>query len=153
MNMKKSLLNIFMFSSHSYLWNLVNIAIEFLPWPLRYLWFKLCFRRLGKRCYIDYKTYFRYPKKISIGDDVSINRGCRFFASFHIKEAVIRVGNYVAFGPEVCVFSAGHDSRFRHLPNTAGSVIVEDYCWIGGRAVLLPGVRIGEGAVVAAAVL
>ncbi len=138
------------FSSHSYLWNLVNLVTELLPPPLRYLWFKLCLKRLGSKGYIDHKTYFRYPGKISIGNNVWINRGCRFFASYHVKEAVINVGNNVAFGPEVCVFSAGHGTRFRKLTNTAASVIVEDYCWIGGRAILLPGVRIGEGAVVAA---
>lgn len=139
-----------MFSSHSYLWNMVSAASEFLPWPLRHLWFKACLKQLGKRSYIDYRTYFRYPSKISIGDDVWINRGCRFFASYLIKEAVIRVGNHVAFGPEVCILGAGHDPRFSHLPDTAASVIVENHCWIGGRAVLLPGVHIGEGAVVAA---
>jgi len=139
-----------LFSSHSYIWNMVGYVFELMPWPIRYLWFKVCLKHLGKRSYIDYQAYFRYPGKISIGNEVWINRGCRFFASFHIKEAVIRIGDHVAIGPEVCVFGAGHDPRFRDLPDTGGSVIIENYCWIGGRAILLPGVHIGEGAVVAA---
>lgn len=138
------------FSSHSYVWNMVYGVLDCLPWPLRYLFFKGCLGRLGRRSYIDHQTYLRYPGKISIGDNVWINRGCRFFASYRVKEVVITIGNHVRFGPEVCVFSAGHDPRFRCLPDTAASVVVEDHCWIGGRAILLPGVRIGEGAVVGA---
>jgi acetyltransferase-like isoleucine patch superfamily enzyme len=145
-----TLLPLIMFSSYSYVWNTVTAVFEFLPWPVRWLWFKMCLRGLGSKSYIDYQTHFRYPSKISIGDDVWINRGCRFFASHQIKDAVITVGNHVRFGPEVCIFSAGHDPRFRHLPDMAASVVVDDYCWIGGRSILLPGIHIGEGAVVAA---
>lgn len=123
---------------------------ELLPWTLRYICFKVSLKKLGRRCYIDYQTYFRYPGKISIGDGVWINRGCRIFASHHVRDAFIRIGNHVAFGPEVCIFGAGHATNALDLPDTASSVILDDYCWIGGRAILLSGVHIGEGAVVAA---
>jgi acetyltransferase-like isoleucine patch superfamily enzyme len=144
------LLPLMLFSSHAFAWNLLHLLLDLLPWPLRHVVFKLCLMRFGRRSYIDYRTYLRYPQKIAIGDDVWINRGCRLFASHGVKDAVIRIGNHVAVGPDVCFFGAGHDIRDRRLPDTAASIVVDDYCWIGGRAILLPGVHVGEGAVVAA---
>lgn len=141
---------LFAFSSYSYAWNLAYSGLDLLPWPVRYLFFKAALHRLGRRCFIDHQTYLRYPSKISIGDDVWINRGCRFFASHHVKSATITIGNHVRFGPEVCVFGAGHDPGSLRLPDTAAPIVVRAHTWIGGRAILLPGVTIGEGAIVAA---
>lgn len=47
-------------------------------------------------------------------------------------------------------FAAGHDYTELSLPDTAGSIEVGDYVWIGGRSVVLGGVKIGEGAVIGA---
>lgn len=99
---------------------------------------------------IDYKTYIRYPSKVSIGSGTMINRGCRFYASYHHKEVRIRIGEHVAVAPEVSFFAAGHDYTRQSLPNIASSITVGDYVWIGGRSIILGGVTIGEGAVVAA---
>lgn len=99
---------------------------------------------------IDYKTYVRYPRKVSVGAGTTINRGCRFYASHHFKDVRIRIGNHVAVAPEVSFFAAGHDYTKLALPDTAGSITVGDYAWIGARSVILQGVTIGEGAVIAA---
>lgn len=79
-----------------------------------------------------------------------INRGCRFYASYHHKEVRIRIGDHVAVAPEVSFFAAGHDYTRLSLPNIAGSITVGDHVWIGGRSIILGGVSIGEGAVIAA---
>jgi acetyltransferase-like isoleucine patch superfamily enzyme len=108
------------------------------------------FKKLGKSVMIDYQTYFRYPRKISIGSNVSINRGTKIFASYHYKEAEIIIGNDISIGPEVVIFSAGHDHQFINLPDIAKTIKINDCVWIGGRSVILPGVEIGEGAVIGA---
>lgn len=99
---------------------------------------------------IDYRTYIRYPKKVSIGAGSTINRGCRFYASHYYKDVRIRIGCHVSVAPEVSFCAAGHDYTELTLPDTAGSIIVGDYAWIGARSVILQGVTIGEGAVIAA---
>lgn len=99
---------------------------------------------------IDYQTYIRYPSKVSIGERTTINRGCRFYASYHYKDVHIRIGRNVAVAPEVSFLAAGHDYTRLSLPDTAGSITVGDYAWIGARSVILQGVTIGEGAVIAA---
>lgn len=89
-------------------------------------------------------------KKIEIGNDVSINRNCNFYASYHIKDAFIRIGNHVAIGPNVTVLGAGHDYSKIELPDTADNIIIGDNVWIGGNVTILHGVTIGEGAVIGA---
>lgn len=79
-----------------------------------------------------------------------INRGCRLIAFFHHKDVEIVIGNHVAVAPEVCFLAAGHDYNRLVLPDTAASITVGDYVWIGARSIILQGVTIGEGAVVAA---
>ena len=124
--------------------------MDILPPGLRYLIFKLILKQCGKGAYIDYRTYIRYTSKVSIGAQTWINRGCRFFASHHIHDVEIRIGNHVAVAPECTFLAAGHDYRERSLPDTAATITVGDYAWIGARTTILPGVSIGEGAVIGA---
>lgn len=101
--------------------------------------------------YIDYETYFRYPKHIFLGKHVTVNRGCRFYASLHSKEREhITIGNHVAIGPEVCFFAAGHDPDDIWLRDTYGKIKVGNDCWIGGKSIILQGVTINDGVVIGA---
>lgn len=126
------------------------MVLEVSPPPLRQLVYKILLKKLGKGSFIDYGTYIRYPFKVSIGNNVWINRNCSLYASGRIKNAEIILGNNVAIGPEVCIFSAGHDYNKLILPDIAKTVKIGDNVWIGGRSIILPGVEIGEGAVVGA---
>ena len=141
---------VLLFSLYSYANNLLQLFMELAPHPLRYWIFKAMFKRLGKNCLLDYKTYYRYPSRISIGDDVSINQGCAFYAAFMAKNAEIIIGNRVALGPHVKIFSASHDYATIDLEDVAATVTIGDYVWIGGGAIVLPGITIGEGAVIGA---
>jgi acetyltransferase-like isoleucine patch superfamily enzyme len=142
-----------MFLWKIYTWgaNLVEIFMEVLPMCVRNIIYKLLLHSWGGGGFVDYRTYMRYPSKISIGKNVSVNRGCKFYASAHSNEKVdIEIGNNVAIGPEASIFSAGHDYHYLDLPDTYGRVSIGDNVWIGGRSIILQGVKIGEGAVVAA---
>ncbi len=139
-----------MFAIYSYITKLGWLIMDLLPPILRRLLFKLLLGRLGKRGHIDYTVYIRYMKHIELGNDVWINRGCKLFASHSYKDVKIRIGNHVAIGPECCFFAMGHDMTKMALPNTAADITVNDHVWIGGRSVILQGVTIGEGAIVAA---
>ena len=99
---------------------------------------------------IDYHTYIRYMSKVEIGSGTTINRGCRLLASHFYKDVRIVIGNHVAVAPEVCLLAAGHNYKKKDLPDTAASIIIGDYVWIGARSIILQGVTVGEGAVIAA---
>lgn len=139
-----------LFGTFSYLDNLLRIVLELLPQPFRYWIFKAMFARLGSHSMIDYQTYFRYPWKIRIGNGVWINRGCEFYASIRAGNAHITIGDHSALGPRVRVLSATHNYRFLTLPDQVASVTIGRHVWVGAGATILPGVRIGDGAVIAA---
>lgn len=86
--------------------------------------------------------------ELSFGDRVFCNNGCRFDAA-----GGIQIGSYCQIGPRVSFETISHELRSMmhgHRPSTLKAVIVEDHVWIGANAVILPGVTIHEGAVVAA---
>lgn len=141
---------IFFYGIYSYSINIFYMVMELLPPFARNLIFNMIFKKFGKSCMLDYKTYFRYPSRISFGDNVTINRDCALYASYMVDNVEIKIGNNVALSPHVRIFTATHDYTTLGLDDTAASVIVEDYAWIGGGAVILPGVTIGEGAIIGA---
>lgn len=84
---------------------------------------------------------------LSIGEHTVINRNCRLDA-----RGGISIGANVSISPECYLISSSHDP---HSPTFAGSskptsVTIHDYAWLGVRALVLPGVTIGRGAVVGA---
>jgi acetyltransferase-like isoleucine patch superfamily enzyme len=138
------------FQIYFYLENLIWGVAAVLPPPLRTACFRLAFKRFGRGSYIDYGVYVRYPWKVSIGDRSILNRGCRIYSSYAIKDAEVIIGNHVSVGPDVVFCGAGHDYGTLDLADTADTISVEDHVWIGARSVLLPGVTIGKGAVLGA---
>ena len=87
-------------------------------------------------------------RRVTIGDMCWINASCTLDAS-----AQVTIGNKVAFGQEVMVLTNTH--QIGPPDNRAGAsmnlpVTIGDGCWLGARSVVLPGVEIGPGAVVAA---
>jgi maltose O-acetyltransferase len=90
------------------------------------------------------------PSKLRVGARSSINRGCTINAG-----GGVTIGKDVLIGPGVVIYSQNH--RYRNpsaLISSQGyaleSVTIGDDVWIAARAVVLPGVEIGSGAVVAA---
>jgi acetyltransferase-like isoleucine patch superfamily enzyme len=138
------------YEAYSYFENLAWSLLNILPHFARDLFFRLVFKRFGRGCFIDYDVYVRYPFKVSIGDRTAINRGCRLYSSYMVKDAEIIIGNHVALGPQVTFFTAGHDHGTIDLKDTAATIKVGDHVWIGGGSFILHGVTIGDGAVVGA---
>ncbi|OIQ92724.1 galactoside O-acetyltransferase [mine drainage metagenome] len=141
----------FLVTSYGYMNNLLFMFLDLIPYPIRFVFLKIMLKDIGKNVLIDYGCYLRYPWRISIGSNVSLNRGCSIYPSIHIDDAEIIIGNNVSLGPGVTLFGAGHDHSFLSLPDTGKTIRISDYVWVGGGATILEGVTIGEGAIVAAA--
>ncbi|ALE05156.1 hypothetical protein AL755_06140 [Arthrobacter sp. ERGS1:01] len=88
------------------------------------------------------------------GTDISIGRGSFInYDAFLDGSAAITIGARVQFGPGVMVITGSHHiagPQERAGANYALPVVIGDGCWIGARAVILPGVTIGPGCVIAA---
>lgn len=101
--------------------------------------------RIGKGTNIHMWCNFYDPINVSIGEDTIIGDH-----AFLDGRARLKIGNHVAFASSVMIFNAEHqvdDPEFKAIQEP---VTVEDYVFIGPRAIILPGVTIGRGAVVAA---
>ena len=142
--------SIFLFSTYSYLAEWLRRIADVLPHPAR-VWLYRCFLgKLGRSPLVDQGIYFRYPRRVFIADDVSINRGCEFFPSAQIKTGTITVLDHVAIGPNVRFYAASHDYWTLALDDVAAPIVVDRNVWIGADSIILPGVTIGEGAVIGA---
>jgi len=98
--------------------------------------------KIGKLCFIHMGA--RFEGNISIGNNSVIGRNCVLLGDITIK-------NNVSITAETYIFTLSHMINSPTFATFNKSVIIEDYAWIGARAMILPGVRIGKGAVLGAA--
>lgn len=112
------------------------------------------FRSCGRNVRFDAFGYYSFSN-ISIGDDVFIGDG----ASFGASRTTITIGSKVMFGPQVMIRGGNHNTSVKgsfmfdvkdKRPEDDQPVVIEDDVWVGARATILKGVRIGRGAIVAA---
>lgn len=101
--------------------------------------------KIGKGTSIHISPRFFSLKNISIGDDTTI--GYRCFMDGRTK---LSIGNHVDIASEVMIYNSEHDLDSPDFHDILESVEIGDYVFIGPRAIILPGVKIGKGAVVAA---
>lgn len=90
--------------------------------------------------------YTDYGQNISIGKKVFINSGCCFQ-----DQGGIEIGDNVLIGQQVVLATLNHylqpDKRANMLPSP---IKIGNDVWIGAHATILPGITIGDGAVIAA---
>ncbi len=107
---------------------------------------------LGANIYIGHNTILKgyHLNEMVIGDHTWIGQGCFFHSAGGIS-----IGRAVGIGPMVKIITSAHkDDRLEipvlHSEIELKAVVVEDGSDIGIGSILLPGVRIGEGAIVGA---
>lgn len=106
--------------------------------------------KCGDGLYVHPDVAIYYPQNVEIGSYVQVNRGVFITASDKIT-----VGNNVLIGPYTVINSGNHiyadpDTPIRLQGHHISPIVIEDDVWIGSHAVILPGVHIKRGAVVAA---
>jgi acetyltransferase-like isoleucine patch superfamily enzyme len=106
------------------------------------------FMHFGKGVRIEAGTEIAAPERLYIGDNVGISQNCRISAV-----GGCHIGRGCQIGGETIIFTIDHQySAGDSLPydsvRLVKPVYIEDYVWIGLRAIIAPGVRIGEGAII-----
>jgi acetyltransferase-like isoleucine patch superfamily enzyme len=87
----------------------------------------------------------RSPRKLKIGANTVVGHRATLDA-----RGGLTIGRNVNFSSEVMIWTAQHDYRDPKFGTLFKQVTIGDYAWLGPRCIILPGVTIGEGAVVAA---
>jgi len=113
---------------------------------LRHSYLRLWLGGFGVGTGVQMGCRFLNGRKVTLGPRNVINFGCLLDG----RRYVIRTGSDVSIGPEASLLTLGHDPQAHDFSDRGGDVIIGDRVWIGYRAIVLPGIAIGEGAVVAA---
>lgn len=101
--------------------------------------------KIGKHTSIHWRARFYAPKGVQIADHSIIGNDV-----FLDGRAGIQIGRNVNIGGEVNIFTWQHDPDSVDFVVKGGPVVIEDYAYIATRSIILPGVTIHEGAVIAA---
>ncbi|KKS65391.1 MAG: Acetyltransferase [Candidatus Daviesbacteria bacterium GW2011_GWA2_42_7] len=101
--------------------------------------------KIGRKSYIHMGAQFFYPAGVRIGRNTIIGQGV-----FLDGRDKLQIGDHVDIASEVMVYNSEHDINAEDFHATVAPVAIGDYVFIGPRAVILPGVKIGKGAVIAA---
>lgn len=113
---------------------------------LRRIYLRIWLGCLGAGTGVQMGCRFLNGRKVHLGERNVINFGCLFDG----RKFQIRTGHDVSIGPEASILTLGHDPRSPDFADRGGDVIIGNQVWIGYRAIILPGVTIGDGAVVGA---
>jgi len=111
----------------------------------RIIGFRMLGAKLGRRIIMYYGAEILAPQKLTIGDDCSVGFNVTFDA-----RGGLTIGNNCNIASEAAIWSASHDVNSPDFAYVSAPVVIGDRAWISFRAIVLAGVTIGEGAVVAA---
>ncbi|MFH1971309.1 MAG: acyltransferase [Patescibacteria group bacterium] len=101
--------------------------------------------KIGRGSVVHMWANFFDPKNISIGSDTIIGNN-----AFLDGRAKLSIGNHTDIASSVMIYNSEHDINSIDFSARQEKVEIGDYCFIGPRAIILPGVKIGKGAVVGA---
>jgi len=125
---------------------LMNNPIGNFPyWKLRRLFLVILGAQVDKTSILNMKQFFIVPRKLKIGGNTHINRGCILDA-----RGGLDIGKSVSISYDVALITGSHNCNKSNFPGLFFPIKIEDYVWIGARATILNNVTIGKGAVIAA---
>lgn len=112
----------------------------------------------GKNLWITAPFFVDYGNNIYFGNHCEVNMNCTF-----LDDNIIRIGDHALIAPNVQIYTAFHptnasdrfgepkeDGSFAFCKTQTAPVIIGDHVWIGGGAIIMPGVTIGNNVVIGA---
>lgn len=128
--------------------SLIDIALSLIPYVpsrhLKYILLKMAGVKLSKNVKFVGPFSIRNHKGLIIKDGVSIGPKVLLDA-----RQSLTIGENAVIAYEAIIWTYNHDYNDIHFCGKGAPVEIGDYSWICSRSIILPGVNIGEGAVVA----
>ncbi|MEP6596713.1 MAG: acyltransferase [Ginsengibacter sp.] len=126
---------------------LFRCCIMYIPFhAVRLFFIKRTLQSIGKNTNFLMGVEFRKGKNISIGNNSVINKNVLLDG----RGGKLMIGNNVDIAQETNIWTLEHNVHDNAHKTSGADVIIEDYAWIASRVTILPGVKIGRGAVIAA---
>lgn len=133
---------------------LTNQLVAYIPsYTLRYLWYRRVLGiEIGEGATVlmglqlqlaSGRQRGRIP--VAIGHHTLVNQNCWFDA-----RGGLTIEANVSVSPDVWLLTVSRDLDDPNLPERVGPIHIHHHAWLGSRAMVLPGVTIGQGAVIAA---
>lgn len=123
----------------------INILLPIVPSRrIRKFLLQIMGAKIDKKVSLFAKTEFRCPSKLEIGKNCSIGKNVLLDA----RSGLI-IGNGVTIASEVLIWTLHHDYNDDNFKAIGDRVIIKSYAWVCSRVIILPGVMIGECAVIA----
>ncbi len=124
---------------------LYGTALQYIPSRrLRIKLLKLLGAQIDENVSMFANIDIRNPKGLKIGEGTSI--GPRVLLD---ARAGLDIGKSVTIAYDAILWTVHHDMNTIDFKCVGGKTIIDDYAWICSRSIILPGVHIGFGAVVA----
>lgn len=112
---------------------------------VRRFFYRIAGIKIGKNSTIHMGARFYNPENIEVGDGTIIGEGVTLDGRNKLF-----IGSHVDIATGVMIYNAQHDIESPSFLAVSEPVSIEDYVFIGPRSIILPGVKIGKGAVVGA---
>lgn len=111
----------------------------------RRFFYRLFGMKIGKGSTIHTGLTLYNPRNIIIGEDTIVGEKAVLDG-----RAKLKIGNHVAIASEVMIYNSQHNINDEDFQPVEMEVEVNDYVFIGPRVIILPGAKIGKGAIIAA---
>ena len=127
------------------LWLLVSKLLYVAPWCIRSAVFRWFGAEVENDCALYPSARYYAPWNLACGSRVCVGPGAEIY-----NKAKVRIGSNVVISQGAYICTASHDISSPTMDLVLKPITIRDNVWIAAKAIILPGVTIGEGAVVGA---
>lgn len=121
----------------------LNISYNIFPNPIRKYYLRLFGIKIYHKSYIHRGCKFFHIGKLRIGNNSVVNFNC-----YLDNRRGIYIGDNVGIAHNTKIYSLGHDINDPEFRTSGNPVYIKDNAFIFSNALIMPGVTIGEGAIV-----
>ena len=128
------------------IWRVFNaVVFPLLPRGLRTFSLRMFGAKIGEDCLFKRQAKFYAPWNFKCGNAVCIGPRAEIY-----NKDVVEIGNNVVISQDAWLCTASHDISSSQMALKTRPIKIGDNVWVAARTAILPGVTIGDGAVVAA---
>lgn len=123
----------------------LNISYQIIPNPIRTYYLRLFHIRLGEKTFIHRRVKFFHVGNLVVGKNSVVNFGC-----YLDNRRGIYIGNNVGIAHNTKIYTLGHDLNDLEFKTKGSSVNISNNVFIFSNSIIMPGVSVGEGAIILA---